>query len=85
MDAFASTPPEWTATAVHSVKFCCPQCNSNAAEAKNVWLNRRSPVTIASNRRKWQEFYLCQCDTVWWGWSSERPIRDSKTNHPPTN
>jgi hypothetical protein len=73
MDAFTSTPPEWTQTAVHAVNFCCPSCKASAAEARDVWLNRRAPVSISENRRKWQEFYLCECNTTWWGWSNDRP------------
>ncbi|WP_036484453.1 hypothetical protein [Myxosarcina sp. GI1] len=73
MDAFAHVSPEWTKTAVHAVDFRCPSCKSSPVEAKNVWLNRRAPVTIEYNRRKWQEFYQCECNTVWWGWSSDRP------------
>jgi hypothetical protein len=72
MDAFAANPPEWTDRAVHALTFCCPKCKATAAEAQEVWLNRRSPVSIG-NSRKWQEFYWCQCDTVWWAWSSDRP------------
>jgi hypothetical protein len=37
-----------------------------------VWINRRSPVSIENRRRKWQEFYLCECGKAWWGWSNER-------------
>lgn len=80
MDAFALVPPEWTKSAVHAVNFCCPNCKTNPAKAKNVWLNRRSPVTMgdalyagAFSRRKYQEFYLCECGTPWWGWSDDRP------------
>ena len=88
MDAFASTPPAWVNTAIHAVDFRCPTCKANASKAHDVWINRRAPVSIefdSSNeesndaprvfysRRKWQEFYLCQCDTSWWGWSSDRP------------
>ena len=72
MDAFALVSPEWTKSAVHAVKFCCPTCKANPTKAKNVWLNRRAPVSIG-NQRKYQEFYLCECDTAWWGWSNDRP------------
>ena len=72
MDAFAPTPPEWTKSAVHAVVFCCPSCKNPPTKAKNVWLNRRAPVST-NNRRKYQEFYLCECDTAWWGWSDDRP------------
>ena len=73
MDAFAPTPPEWTAIATHAHQFCCPRCLASSHEAKQVWLNRRSPVMTDNYRRKWQEFYQCQCDYVWWAWSSDRP------------
>lgn len=80
MDAFALVPPEWTKSAVHAINFCCPSCKTSAANAQNVWLNRRSPVTVsdaiytgAGNHRKYQEFYLCECNTPWWGWSNDRP------------
>ena len=73
MDAFSINPPEWTAKAVHAVSFCCPTCQAKAAEAQQVWLNRRSPVTDYDLRRKWQEFYLCECQTSWWAWSTDRP------------
>lgn len=79
MDAFALVPPEWTKSAVHAVNFCCPGCKTNPAKAKNVWLNRRAPVTVGDglyadvfSRRKYQEFYLCECGTPWWGWSDDR-------------
>ncbi|MGL5079487.1 MAG: hypothetical protein ACRDBG_27120 [Waterburya sp.] len=80
MDAFAIVPPEWTKSAVHAVNFCCPSCKTNSAKAKNVWLNRRAPVIMGDalyadvfSRRKYQEFYLCECGTSWWGWSDDRP------------
>jgi hypothetical protein len=73
MDAFNSIPPEWTQTATHAVKFCCPSCHSTAGESERVWINRYAPVTGDDYRRKWQEFYRCQCGKAWWGWSSDRP------------
>ncbi|VEP16045.1 conserved hypothetical protein [Hyella patelloides LEGE 07179] len=73
MDAFSLNPPKWTANAVHAVPFCCPTCKAQATKATKVWLNRRSPVTDYDLRRKWQEFYLCECETAWWAWSSDRP------------
>ncbi|MBW4520465.1 MAG: hypothetical protein KME16_12290 [Scytolyngbya sp. HA4215-MV1] len=73
MDAFAPTPPDWTDSAVHAHEFCCPACRFSSMEAKQVWLNRRSPVFTEDHRRKWQEFYHCQCGCVWWVWSSDRP------------
>lgn len=76
MDAFAFTSPEWTNQAIHAYKFCCPSCGSSSLEAEKVWLNRRSPVMTDNYRRKWQEFYYCQCGYVWWAWSSDRPPTD---------
>ncbi len=73
MEAFAPNPPEWTTRAVHAHQFCCPKCGANCTEAHEVWINRRSPVYTEFNRRKWQEFYRCQCAAVWWAWSSDRP------------
>jgi len=72
MDAFALIPPEWTKSAVHAVDFCCSSCKKTPKEAKKVWLNRRAPVSV-EGRRKWQEFYQCECNTPWWGWSDDRP------------
>ena len=72
MDVFSIKPPEWTKNATHAVTFCCPSCRARSTEAKKVWLNRRAPVTDADLKRKWQEFYLCRCDQVWWAWSSDR-------------
>jgi hypothetical protein len=71
MDAFALVPPEWTKSSTHAFDFCCPNCKTASTEAKNVWLNRRAPVSIG-DRRKYQEFYLCECNTSWWGWSDDR-------------
>jgi len=76
MDAFDPIPPQWTNTAIHAHKFCCPKCHSTSREAEQVWLNRRSPVTTEDYRRKWQEFYRCHCTCVWWAWSNERPPAD---------
>ncbi|MEG3928670.1 hypothetical protein [Microcoleus sp. D3_18a_C4] len=73
MEAFAPHPPEWTATAVHANEFCCPKCGASCTDAADVWINRRSPVYTEFNRRKWQEFYRCQCGGVWWAWSNDRP------------
>ncbi|MEG4234485.1 hypothetical protein QUA40_20625 [Microcoleus sp. Pol11C3] len=73
MEAFAPHPPEWTATAVHANEFCCPKCRASCTDAAEVWINRRSPVYTEFNRRKWQEFYRCQCGGVWWAWSNDRP------------
>lgn len=73
MDAFVPTPPDWTADAVHAFEFCCPRCSAASLEAKRVWINRRSPVYGDDHRRRWQEFYECECGCVWWAWSSDRP------------
>ncbi|MBP0001489.1 MAG: hypothetical protein J7641_21280 [Cyanobacteria bacterium SID2] len=73
MDAFAPIPPAWTKSAVHAFEFCCPQCGASSRTAKDVWLNRRSPVYTEDHRRKWQEFYHCDCGCAWWAWSSDRP------------
>jgi hypothetical protein len=73
MDAFSSIPPEWTKTATHALEFNCPNCRATAVEAKSAWINRSAPVTDYNLRRKWQEFYQCQCGTAWWAWSSDRP------------
>ena len=73
MDAFSSTSPAWTQTAIHAIKFCCPRCQASASCAKQVWINRRSPVMGEDYRRKWQEFYQCECEQAWWAWSSDRP------------
>lgn len=76
MDAFAPIPPQWTNEAVHAYEFCCPSCRASSLEAIQVWINRRSPVMTENHRRKWQEFYNCQCGYVWWAWSSDRPPND---------
>ncbi|MBD1938145.1 hypothetical protein [Microcoleus sp. FACHB-68] len=73
MDAFEPTPPEWTSQGIHAHEFCCPNCKASAMEAQGVWINRRSPVYTEDHRRKWQEFYQCQCGCVWWAWSNDRP------------
>jgi hypothetical protein len=80
MEAFEPTPPEWTQFAVHAREFCCPACRSSSKAAQSVWINRRSPVYIdegtgpaMGRRRKWQEFYHCECSQVWWAWSNDRP------------
>lgn len=76
MDAFSPFPPDWTQKAVHAQPFGCPSCGASSTEAKQVWLNRRAPVFTDGRKRKWQEFYNCECGTVWWGWSSDRPPLD---------
>lgn len=73
MDAFSPIPPDWIQSAIHAQEFCCPRCTAHPKEAVQVWLNRRSPVYTEDHRRKYQEFYQCSCEAVWWGWSSDRP------------
>ncbi len=73
MEAFEPIPPEWISTAVHAQAFCCPACGGSPLQAEKVWVNRRSPVFTEDYRKKWQEFYQCQCGRVWWAWSSDRP------------
>ncbi|NJP08238.1 MAG: hypothetical protein HC866_01150 [Leptolyngbyaceae cyanobacterium RU_5_1] len=73
MEAFDLNPPEWTQPAVHAAEFCCPNCRATSKDTTRVWINRRSPVFTEDHRRKWQEFYLCECEYVWWAWSSDRP------------
>ncbi len=73
MDAFAQISPDWTARAIHASEFCCPSCRSLPDKAQQVWINRRAPVYTETHQRKWQEFYDCECGTVWWAWSSDRP------------
>jgi len=73
MEAFEPNPPAWTQSAIHTDNFCCPICRASSKTAQKAWINRRSPVYTEDHRRKWQEFYLCQCERVWWGWSSDRP------------
>ncbi len=78
MEAFAFIPPEWTFEAIHAYDFCCPKCHSSSLEATQVWVNRRAPVTTENYKRKWQEFYSCQCGCVWWAWSNDRPPTNLK-------
>ncbi len=73
MEAFSPIPPSWTEKAVHALQFQCPRCQAAAKMAQAVWLNRHAPVTDENYRRKWQEFYLCECQQAWWAWSSDRP------------
>jgi hypothetical protein len=72
MEAFSPTPPDWTQQAIHAHEFCCPNCRATSAEATAAWIDRRSLVLQENRRRKWQEFYHCQCGKVWWGWSNDR-------------
>ncbi len=74
MDAFAPLPPSWTHDATHIHDFCCPTCRkTNIEGAQNVWINRRSPVYNTDQKRRYQEFYHCECGTAWWAWSNDRP------------
>jgi hypothetical protein len=73
IDAFDPVSPQWTASAIHAMEFCCPKCKATCMEAQKVWINRRSPVYTENSGRKWQEFYECQCGSVWWAWSRDRP------------
>ncbi|MGF1492900.1 MAG: hypothetical protein ACFBSC_10705 [Microcoleaceae cyanobacterium] len=76
MDAFQPISPEWTTEATHANQFCCPQCGASSRSAQQVWINRRSPVYIENQKRKWQEFYKCECGCPWWAWSNDRPPSD---------
>ncbi|MEB3248770.1 MAG: hypothetical protein VKK07_05460 [Merismopediaceae bacterium] len=73
MEAFSFEPPEWINSAIHAPTFACPRCHESPRQAQQVWINRRSPVMTEDHRRKWQEFYHCECGQAWWGWSSDRP------------
>lgn len=86
MDAFNPTPPAWTKKALHAIQFCCPNCRTAPNRAQQAWINRQAPVLTENYQRKWQEFYYCECDTVWWAWSSDRPPSDlaKKQNLPPS-
>ena len=74
MEAFDPTPPDWVAQTTHAQGFCCPDCQSGPRNAIRVWINRRSPVMSDDYRRKWQEFYQCECGKGWWAWSNDRPV-----------
>lgn len=73
MDAFNPLPPAWIEHAVHALSFHCPHCGAAVTQAQKVWLNRRAPVLGTNHRRKFQEFYECECGGAWWAWSSDRP------------
>lgn len=83
MEAFAPIPPDWTQAATHAHEFRCPACHCTCMEAERVWINRRSPVYTEDYRKKWQEFYHCQCGSVWWAWSTERPPSEFANREPP--
>jgi hypothetical protein len=82
-DAFSPTPPAWTEEATHAQTFACPQCAASEKEADRVWVNRRAPVMLESRRRKWQEFYHCNCGKAWWAWSDDRPPNEYADRQPP--
>ena len=91
MEAFSPTPPDWTKIATHAQGFCCPNCRASSTAATSAWINRRSPIFVENRKRKWQEFYNCECGTAWWGWSDERtpnefadriPYNSSEENDP---
>ena len=83
MDAFSPTPPPWTTTATHALEFHCPTCRAKPEKQVRVWLNRYAPVVSEDYRRKWQEFYQCDCGTVWWAWSTDRPASDLLSSERP--
>ncbi len=78
MEAFSRKAPDWTQTATHAFTFNCPRCGASSRQAQKVWLNRQAPVIMENYRRKYQEFYLCECEQVWWGWSTDRPQPDQE-------
>lgn len=80
MEAFSPTPPDWTESAIHASDFCCPACRSDPMTAQRAWINRRAPVYTPDHRRKWQEFYQCECGKAWWAWSSDRPPSNFDTS-----
>ena len=83
MDAFSPVSPAWTDKATHAMSFCCPACQASAKDSLQAWINRYTPVMGEDYRRKWQEFYECQCGKVWWGWSTDRPASPYvKSNEP---
>ena len=82
MEAFSPTPPDWRELATHAQGFCCPSCRASSTAATAAWIDRRSPVFVENRKRKWQEFYLCECSTAWWGWSDDRTPNEF-ANRPP--
>jgi hypothetical protein len=76
MDAFTPQPPDWAESARHALGFVCPCCGTGPLEADRVWINRYAPVLTENRRRKWQEFYDCNCGQSWWSWSTDRPVPD---------
>ena len=84
MEAFDPVPPAWTQAATHAQPFACPICNQACTIATAVWINRRAPVYYEDYRKKWQEFYHCQCGSAWWGWNSDRaPSELAQQDRPP--
>ncbi|MEO0349741.1 MAG: hypothetical protein AAF282_06795 [Cyanobacteria bacterium P01_A01_bin.15] len=83
MEAFSPIPPQWSEPAIHALKFCCPRCGESTSVATAVWINRRAPVYTHNHKRKWQEFYQCECGTAWWAWSSDRPPNPWQVDEPP--
>ncbi|AFY68673.1 hypothetical protein Pse7367_0362 [Thalassoporum mexicanum PCC 7367] len=82
MEAFDPNSPQWAESATHSNSFRCPTCNNGPDLADAVWINRRSPVYTENHRKKWQEFYHCECGCVWWAWSNERPKTEYSGREP---
>jgi hypothetical protein len=82
MEAFDPVPPQWAESAAHANSFRCPTCNNGPDQSTAVWINRRSPVYTENHRKKWQEFYHCECGCPWWAWSSERPQTEFSGREP---
>jgi hypothetical protein len=85
MEAFSPNPPNWTELATHAQGFCCPSCHASSTAATAAWIARRSPVFIENRKRKWQEFYLCECSQAWWGWSDDRTPNEFAERTPYNN
>lgn len=81
LEAFSRQVPEWTKTATHALNLHCPCCFASSRQAQKVWLNRYAPVTTESYTRKYQEFYLCECEKVWWAWSNDRSQKQDNINN----
>ncbi len=85
MEAFSLIPPDWREIATHAQGFCCPSCHGSSTIATAAWIDRRSPVYVDNRKRKWQEFYLCQCGQAWWGWSNDRAPNEFADRTPATS